>query len=286
MLNQKGFFPLVIFLGILILGISFGVGYLLITNKLSDSPPPVTDVDNISNYTPPPCYSKSDPNSASPLRAIDINSKFLGNQDYPAEIKNICDSELVGMDCLEPYTRRDDGMYVYNNTETTESGIKSVSLIATQEDVLDNISRLTRKLDNKNPNKVKFCSIGKGNLITEYELWQVGKEKEKDKDKDKNKDKNKTVGFALLYAQGGVNNLATIPNGGLANFTCDKQILFTKDNNLYVECEGGNEISVSKFIYKININEGISTKIFQCSSTGTNIRGEDNVVCESALTFP
>lgn len=266
MLNQKGFTLLVILLGILILGISFGGGYLLITKKLN--------VNSVPIYTPLPCHTKPNPNSVSTLRQVDIDSKFLGNQGYPREVINICDSELVAMDCTFLYTRMSDGNYTYNSTETTDSGTKSVSLRVTQEDILDNISRLSRKLNGKNPDQVKFCTIGEGDLIAEYELWQG----------DKRTDK--AVSFAILYAQGGVNTLASIPNDGLANFSCNQQILFTKDNSLYTECYGGNEPSVSKYIYKIDINEGISTKIFQCSSTGINIRGEDNVVCESALVTP
>lgn len=265
---QKGLASVPVIFGILVLSICL-VGVYFLIKILPFTPSPASNQNELV-YTPPPCHTKFNQEDVSLLRQFDTASKFLGNQLYPAEITNYCDSDLVVMDCLDPYTRTDEGNYVYNKTETTETGIKSTSLKVTQEDTLDNIDRLTRKLNGRYPDRLKLCLIrDQGDLIAEYEHWP--KERETDR----------TVGFATIMSQGGVNLLPTIPNDNLSNFSCDQPILFTNNYIFYVECHGESGSSVSKYIYKTDLNEGVTTKVIQCSTTGTNVRGEDNVVCRS-----
>lgn len=265
---QKGFAYIQVIFGILILGICLVGGYFVISKNLLFAPSTTNTQDQLA-YTPPPCYTKFDPESASLLRQVDTASKFLGNQVYPVEITSYCDSDLVVLDCLDPYNRTDDGNYVYNQVETTETGIKSTSLKVTQEDTLDNIDRLTRKLEGRYPDRLKLCLIrDTSDLIAEYEHLP------------KSRETDRMVGFATIVAQGGVNLLPTIPNDNLINFSCDQPVLFTKSYIFYFECHGESDSSVSKYIYKTDLNEGVTTKIIQCSTTGTNVRGEDNVVCQ------
>lgn len=273
MLNQKGLAPILIILGIIVvLGIAGGAYYLGI-KKAPVSPPNlvVAPSSQPADIVQPPCYTKPDPAGGAQLRQTDVKSKFLGNQDFPAEITNICDNELVRMDCIGPYIRQNNGGYAFNSTETAGSVTNTVSLGVTQPDILDNINRLTAKLNGKKPDSISYCAIDSGDLIVEYDINQ------------QTNLSGKTANYALLSSQGGVDILASVPSEKLTNFSCGNPILMTTDHRFYVQCSGGNEQSSSKYIYKIDINGGISTKIFQCSSTGINNRGENNVTCQESL---
>lgn len=272
-MNQKGFTPILIILGlVLIIGIAIGAYYLGMKRSTATIPSPNLMVATNSQQAAivkPPCYTKLDPAGGAQLRQIDVKSKFFGNQDFPAEITNMCDSELVRVDCIDTYIRQNDGSYTFKSIETVGSETTTVSLRATQPDIVDNINRLTAKLNGKKPDSISYCAIDSGDLIAEYSLKQQANLS------------GETANYALLSAQGGVNILASISSEGLNNFSCGNPILVTADHRFYVQCSGGDKQTGSKYIYKIDINGGISTKIFQCSSTGINNRGENNVTCQN-----
>lgn len=260
--NQRGSFQII--LGVLILLLIVGGGaYFLGTNKyqilykLQGLSP---ERQTLPLPTPIPCHN--DPSK----RQFDINTKFMGNQNYPAELTSICDYELLGMSCLDPYTRQTDGNYVFNTTEIIGSNEISTSLKVTQEDVLDNINRIIRKLNGKSPDKIRFCAIDRGDLIAEYETQQKGSS-------------DNTLYLAILYAQGGVEEIASIPSGGIPNFTCNKLLQLT-NSDLYVECYGGNNSPSSKAIYKISMDpqNKMIVRLLQCASI-LDESGQSEVKC-------
>lgn len=281
MLNQKGnFLPI---LGIIaLICIVGGGGYYLGTHKYLllykfqtlFSKNEITALPPIPTPTPVPCHAKQNTYLSLDENQADIKSKFMGNQDYPSEMTALCDNELVGLTCLEPYTLTEGGTYRFTKTEINGSSETTTSLQVTQEDILDNINRIKRKLNGKNPNKIRFCTMGAGDLIAEYEVWKDGAKS------------NDAAYFAQLYAQGGVQEVAAIQNPGVSFFTCDKPLLLTGKDELYIECDGGDQNSTYKSIHKIATNQApISkipdSKIIECTSLDNQL-AQPQVKCEAS----
>lgn len=271
MTNQKGNIPIIV--GVLIFLIIIGGGvYYLGTQKFFN----ITQNLPLTTPSPPPCYAEDDSESAYtyPKRQFDIKSKFIGDQDYPSQITSFCDNQLTKMSCLDhPYILQPDGTYRFTEIKKEGEVITSTTLTVTQEDVLDNIHRISRKLGGINPDKIYYCAIDGRDLLAIYEIWENGKES------------NNETKIALLATQGGVEEITSILNYGVSHFTCDKPLLLTGADHLYIECSGANEVPISKAIYKISLNESYGSKIIlnseviECSQDQSGTLG---VSCEQS----
>ncbi len=248
-LNQKGNLLVIFCILALILAVSTGTYYLGINkDRFFPSRQPET------TYLPAPtplCHSPIEPQEGWLKKQFSNDSKFVENIDYPKELTDICDNQLISMGCGFPYIRQANGNYTYTETVKEGSNTKSTSLTVTQEDTLDNIHRLSRMLPGESIDKVRFCLLQNKDIIAVYEHWAGG-----------GGSKN-TSYLATLAAEGGVIEFGSIPNPGIAYFTCDQPLLLT-ESALFLECRGGDGPSGSKTIYKIDRKTKEAKNVLQC----------------------
>jgi len=244
---------LIIVLGIVsVLMLGLG-GYVLgIRKNQTVNQQTITTPPTIIQPSPTPtpfALPTADP-SITAKRQFDINEKFYPPQNYPPQLINIPDNDLVAMKCTPQYLRQIDGTYAY-----------SYPLIKLDDSsLLQLINEASKTVSNGVIYGFTSCITVDNKIILEYETWSGGGGSQN------------VVYFGVKKLDGGIEKVATIP----APIFCIKPLQLTRDDVFYYQC-GAYENAA--FIYRIFISKHSYELLFTCE--GIDI-GTDNarVVCK------
>lgn len=183
-------------------------------------------------------------------RQFDINSKFYLTQSYPSELIDVKEDNLLGMNCSQQYVRKTDIWYSdYDN----KIELKDANLLRLIE------SASTELKGSKTDSFIffTFCAIENGETIVKYERWAGGGGSQN------------VVYFGVVNESGNVEEVTRMNTDGTVGFTCNMPLQLTSSNILYYGCGGGDGASGSASIYKIDLNNKISTRIIKCDSSAS-----------------
>lgn len=235
-MNQRGFSLLILLILIFIL-VLIGVGGYFFINKFSGQK---INYEQIVNTTPRPCTKTyhSDSNPESTKRLYKKQDKLIADAQYPKELTEACDEDLVTLACLEPYTLQANGEYIYQKT-TIEGSVKTQTTSKAKEEVLDLITKMKRSVEGKDIIKVRVCVTDFKDSLLQYET------------SDTNNALDNTAHFATTDYIGTFRRFASISNKDIPYFSCDTPLQMTKYGTLYYKCGGGDGPSATSLIYKI-----------------------------------
>jgi len=183
-------------------------------------------------------------------RQFDINEKFYPPQNYPPQLINIPEDDLVAMKCTPQYLRQIDGTYAY-----------SYPLIKLDDSsLLQLINEASKTVSNGAIYGFTSCVTVDNKIILEYETWSGGGGSQN------------VVYFGVKKLDGSIEKVVTIP----AAIFCVKPLQLTRDDVFYYQCGAYENAG---FIYKILISKHSYELLFTCE--GVDI-GTDNarVVCK------
>lgn len=191
-------------------------------------------------------------------RQFDINSKFYLTQNYPPEL-NIKEDNLLGIGCSQQYVRQKDKWY---SDYDKKIEIKDANLLH----LIDSAPVALKGSDTDSFIFFTYCSIENGGTVAKYEKQTGGG------------GSRNVVFFGVMNASGNIEEVTNIKNNGTPYFTCNKPLEFTTSNIFYYGCEGGDGGSGSASIYKIDLDNRISTRIIECDSS-VNLNGKPILQC-------
>lgn len=235
-MGQKGASFLIIPILIILIVIAGAGGYFYISRSSNQK----TNNSQTVKVTPRPCtktyYSDSNPESTK--RLYKKQDKLIADAQYPKELTEACDEDLVTLACLEPYTLQANGEYIYQKT-TIEGSVKTQTTSRAKEEILDLITKMKRSVEGKDIIKVRICVTDFKDSLLQYET------------SDTNNALDNTAHFATTDYIGTFRRFASITNKDIPYFSCDTPLQMTKYGTLYYKCGGGDGPSGSSLIYKI-----------------------------------
>lgn len=180
-------------------------------------------------------------------RQFDINSKFYLTQNYPSELVNIKEDNLLGMNCSQQYVHQ---MGTWYSDYDKKIEIKDANLLRLIESAPTDL----KGFETDSFVFFAFCAIENGGTVVKYEKLAGGG------------GSRNIVYFGMANAIGSVEEVTSIKTDGSVGFTCNMPLQFTRSNMLYYSCGGGDGGSGSASIYKIDINNKTNTRIIKCDS--------------------
>lgn len=189
-------------------------------------------------------------------RQFDVDKKFFQTQDYPQEIINVPEANLVGMKCTARLTCESPYELCYAEspdpskppTQVTDQGL--LSLIKEANKTID--QQTTMGTPMKNVEEVTACETEDGRQILRYKTAGAGG------------GAGSLDYIGLVNPDNTVKKIASIQEG-TAYFGCTKPLQLTRDNLLYYQCvsEAGSSI------YKIDLVNQTSKPIIQSKFEST-----------------
>jgi len=185
-------------------------------------------------------------------RQFDPTKKFYNDEEYPAEIINVKESDLEGMKCSDWYSDDYSGGYAKheNDFEVKLTDQKLLGLFNT----LKNSEKVGLTQEVYEVSAGQYCETEDNRTIIEYEFWGGGG------------GGANTSFIGLAKNDGSIDKIATIPNDGAAYFSCDYILQLTTQNDLYLNCGGGDGDCGAASIYSINLLNHEKKLILKCSS--------------------
>lgn len=274
--NQKGLAPIVIILLITLLG----GGYFIYQSQGKITTPS-------SQPTPQPFEpSSSAPVSISPAspynpeeytvwtyglplssegfkkRQFDINKKFFKSKNYPDEVINISEENLVGMKCTPRIFKSVGPSAIAELTE--EKKEKLLALIKEADKTIDKLDRFGNPAEIY---EVTYCQTEDGRQILRYKISSGGG------------GGGGADYIGLVNPDNTIKRVAKIADNHFAYFGCYNPLQLTKDNILYYNCWGGDGPSGVASIYKISLNDSSVKRLIDCKS-GVDIEDKPYLECE------
>ncbi|MBI3620015.1 hypothetical protein HY214_02625 [Candidatus Roizmanbacteria bacterium] len=202
--------------------------------KQNTSTTPVAEIKNVKIETP---FSK---------RLFDIDGSFFLGKKYPQAVISLSQASVVGIKCTADYSCAGD---CYRTKGPIING--KLPKLADQT-LLSFYSKVSQDLGDNTQGNMIYCETETANkiLIFRKQLSGGGGGKE-----------------AIFFAVNERNNLkpVTTVKNNLAYFDCNKPLLYTNTNELYIEC-GGGEGSV-ELIYSVDMVNSNSKFIYSCHYT-------------------
>lgn len=194
-------------------------------------------------------------------RQFDPTKKFFSTRDYPTEIINITDTQLVGMKCtagltcVSPYT---ECTYYPENADTSKPPSKT-----TDPQLLNIIKEANKTIDKetvmgtptRDIEEVTSCEIDDGRQILRYKTGGGGG------------GAGSVDYIGVVSPSRTINKIASIQEN-TAYFGCYQPLQLTKSNILYYQCGGGDGMGGSGSIYKIDLQNKTALPLLQCTSLG------------------
>lgn len=252
-------------IGFVLIGfILFGAGgYYLGTRNTQRIQP----IDQNQNYPTPTTTAYQPSPTQIPItkagylkRQFDPTKKFFSTRDYPTEVINIADAQLIGMKCtarltcVSPYT---ECTYYPEGADTSKPPTKT-----TDPQLLNIIKEANKTIDKetvmgtpaRDIEEVTSCETEDGRQLLRYKTGGGG-------------GGAGSVDYIGLVSSSSVNKIASIQEG-VAYFGCYQPLQLTKLNDLYYQCGGGDGPAGSSTIYKINLTNKTVSTLLKCSSVG------------------
>ena len=192
-------------------------------------------------------------------RQFDINKQIKISEnnfiDYPKEIVNINENNLIGMKC-SPYIwygYDSDSYLYYDESVSVQKDTKTL----TDKRLLKLITEAQKTVPGKTIGDVRFCDIEDNRTVLQYGIHGGGGGSEN------------TANFGVVNADGTVKKITAISNDGAPYFECRQPLQLTKTNLLYYECGGGDGLLGATSFYKINLSNNSHSAVLKCTSVGS-----------------
>ncbi|MFZ3301554.1 MAG: hypothetical protein WA152_02465 [Microgenomates group bacterium] len=198
----------------------------------------------------------SEPESIFIKRNFLPSDKFMDTYDYPDELLNLTDENLIGFNCLKRYDYQPNGYYSvedyfkFKKDELYDSN-GAFNSIKTVEDKL-------KTSGNGTITSISPCTTDENKDLLAYSVTPnivtTGG----------------AIGSDIFYgyvSSGNVLNRSIVPMKKEAYFRCNEVLAITKGGYLYVSCGSGDGGYSTKSIYKINLlRDGNATLLYKCKS--------------------
>lgn len=253
-MSQKGLTPIAVILIIVVIIIGY-VFYSAdrkiakiqeenarVLNTPSPTPEPPSGIQTLEEIYSSKSFVK---------RQFDNDTKFFLNQDYPQEVTNLNDPDLVGMKCtpelvcVEPY---EECTYYPEGADRSEP-----SYLTSDQGLLTLVKNSNETIDKSTTvygnaiQEATLCRDENGREILRYATGGGG-------------GGGGSVDYiGLVNSDKTIKRIAAIKES-TAYFGCQKPLQLTKDNILYYQCNGEG----ASFIYKISLNDSTALRILKC----------------------
>ncbi len=261
---QRGFAPILIVLGIGILVAAIGGAYYF--GKISQIRQPTDQIQpqNQANSQTPVVSNAESPTPSLPpkysTRLFDINQKFIGEINFPKELLNIKDSDLIEISCSQIYNQQIDGQYSYYINNQAEN-----PTVNADNKILSYINQV-KTITNKNISGVQICQTKSGKLIGIFSEQLNGGGAGQD------------TYIGLINADS-INKLEYIAHQPYAYFGCNEPLQLLADNIFYIRCNAGDGLGGYSQINKVNLVDNTVTSMISCISQGDPETHEIKITC-------
>lgn len=198
----------------------------------------------------------SEPESIFVKRNFSPSDKFMNTYDYPDELLNLTDENLIGFNCLKRYDYQPNGYYSsedyfkFKKNELYDSNGVS-NFIKTVEDKL-------KTNDSGTIVSIVPCTTDEDKDLLTYSvipnIVTTGG----------------GIGSNIFYgyvSSGNILNKSIVPMEKEAYFGCNEVLAITKSGYLYASCGSGDGGYSTKSIYKVNLlRGGNATLLYKCKS--------------------
>ncbi len=246
--HQNTKLPLIIG-GLFLVCVIGGAGYYLGTKNAKQTT--LSPKEMVVHASPEPVSSSPTPEGDFRKRSFDPASKWYADKLYPQELLSIGDEKLIGIKCSPQYTVGGDGGGKYYEGESNQE--------LSDPNILQKVQSLVQS--GKTVDAFMYCQTNSNLALFEYEEQKGGGGSE-------------TIAYFGSMTGNTFDQWASLPNPGLAYFTCRQPLQFTTNTQLYVSCTGGDGGGGGAGIYRI---DGVSQDINQVAFCTT---AEDKVTCK------
>lgn len=215
----------------------------------SPSPTPTPTIEPFNGQLPPIPDSFHTKNFVK--TQIDVSSKFFDNFDFPQSIKNIPESELVGMECSSniSWDGKTFNLWNYSDPANFSSSIKPVqSNDAFYKAIRYKLFQIKATSNVDENLTFNYCKDENGNAYIEYN----------------------GTGFGSIDSLGNIKNIANIP---LVFMSCGFPIELTTNGELIYACTGGDTRAHAE-IYGVNMQSKIVKHYYSCVTGSPGIKPE------------
>ncbi|MEK7518285.1 MAG: hypothetical protein AAB583_07120 [Patescibacteria group bacterium] len=196
-------------------------------------------------------------------RQFDVNKKIEisgGNFiDYPKEIVNISETDLIGMKCTPYiwYGYSPDSYSYYDESVPVEKLTTKDTKTLTDERLLKLISEAKKTVSGRAIFDVRFCETENGRLLLEYNapdpaLGGGGG------------GANSVANFGIVNSDGSVSKTTSI-----LREQCRTPLVLTRSNLFYWQCGFGEGFHSEVFFYKIDLTSKTHEIVMKCTSIGS-----------------
>ena len=194
-------------------------------------------------------------------RQIDVNGKFFDNFDYPSVVKEVSDSQLVGMECSAAvrWNGKNFELWSYSNSEDSSSYISPTP----SNDVF------YRQL------RYKLFQIGQASPVGENLGFNYCKSENGDQFIENTE--GGAVSWGIIDKDGNIKEVAT-SDANLTFMYCSYPIELKSNGELIYSCKGGDTRGHG-VIVGVNFNDKTIKYYYSCSTGGPGVVVEPST-CE------
>ncbi len=193
-------------------------------------------------------------------RNFGTQEKFFSTQDYPSELLNINEDELVDTRCTPLYSRNGDSYSYYDGVTKKQEFLFDANLIQI-------IKKVAQTLPGETVSDVQYCETKQGTNLISYEVEKGGGGIE-----------NK-VYFALVLLDQSIKKVTVIPNQEIPYFACQKLLEWTMSDIVYYQCGGGDGGFGAAEIYAFNLMTGDTKRVIRCTSQASGEGEQLTLTC-------
>ncbi len=254
--NKNMTLPLILG-GLVLACVMGGVGYYL--GAKSVVPAPVKTQELVVESSPSPLPVVASPvTTTQPMadsfekRLFNPSGNWFRDKPYPQQLTSIDESKLIGLKCSPQYLVGGDGgggtYFSYDE--------KGAATQLADQDLLNKVAALVKS--GKSVSAFMSCKTSTGLNLFEYEEQRGGG------------GSGTTAFFGALNGET-FTEWASVPNPGIAYFTCTKSLQFTNGLQWYVACGGGDGNAGGENIYKIDGSLKKVSQVFSCSAVADEL---------------
>lgn len=193
-------------------------------------------------------------------RNFDIKEKFFATHNYPQELLDIKEDDLVSTRCTPSYSQNENSYSYYDEVTKKQEFIFD-------SDLVQLVKETGKTLPEETISAFQYCE-------TKYETNLLNYEVEKGGGGMGNK-----IYFALVFPDKSLKKITAITNSGLPYFNCPKLLQWTMSDVVYYQCGGGDGGFGGAEIYAFNVMTGETRKVIRCTDQIDNEGGQSTTIC-------
>lgn len=262
-MKEKGFAPILILVGVLILVAVGGGAYYLgtIKNKSEQTVIPISETTKRTVSTPTPQSISSQDfflTGQYSKRLFDPKKPYFVNTPYPQELTSLESDNLIGLRCSPRIMGVNPGGGFPSGFAFVDQSNQGELKEFTDVNLLNLALKAKSLAGNKTILKFQYCESENGKRFMEFEAESTRKSGYDYIAQDAN--------IASVDNTGQLKMITTIEGYGRGPYLeCNTPLQMTKDSFLDYDCSRSDGSSGSKWIIKVNLNSGTNQAIIECS---------------------